>query len=404
MADILVGKQGKSLETSDKLQAFSRVIIRTGQQDSDGNDIVYTAGNTTGRTLEIDNPWGSQAIADNILAKIQGWAYQPMTAGSVKLPPAFELGDSVVVNDVYSGVYNAKVRFSSVFAGDVEAPLDKEIDHEYKFETSTERKYTRKFEDVITRLNFFSDSIQAKVDKQSNGSTFGWQLTDSAWTIFNQSGTLFKVDANGAYVKGEIQASSGKVGGFTIGANAIYNNISSYGGLQETGVYIGTNGIQLGNKFKVDANGNMTASSGTFTGTISAKNISYGGSNGTLSGSAITASSLGLSQLTSGINTSLGYADFSNQVFNNRSRVKYMDCQYLYSTVAANLKELIIDSARLTYDNKAVVWKSVEVVTGVSISQGDYKGIVQMTNGSYYTCRGNPSASVSTGMIYYLGR
>ena len=317
MADILVDKQSKTLDISDRFDGYSRVIIRTGQQDSNGNDIAYISGNTTGRTLEVYNPWGNQAVADNILQRIQGWAYQPMMADSVKLPPAFEIGDSVTVNNVFSGVYNAKVRFSSVFAGDIEAPVDQEINHEYQFEDSRERQYTRKINAAIARLNFYADSIEAKVDKVSNNSSFGWRLTELNWSVFNEIGNLFSVDANGAYIKGEVQAGSGKIGGFNIGSRGLWNNQSSFGGQEATGVYIGTDGIQLGTKFRVDAQGNLYASSGHFDGDVYARNILYGtgsgGQNyGYLPGGAISQYSLDSSQFVEAVRNSLGYANAFN--------------------------------------------------------------------------------------------
>lgn len=324
MADILVDKKAQSLDISEAFDGYSRVVIKTGQTDDEGNDIAYVAGNESGRTLEIENPWGNQEIADNILSKIEGWAYQPMSADSATLNPAFEVGDSVVVNNVFSGIYSSKVRFSRLFTGDIEAPYDKEINHEYQYEDSQERKFTRKLNDAVARLNFYADSIEAKVDKVSEGSTFGWRLDEDSWDVFNQGGTIFSIDAGGAYVKGEIQASSGKIGGFTINNNGLSTNNQTYGGGEETGVYIGSNGIQLGTRFRVDSQGNLYAGSGSFDGNVYAKNISYGGSAGYFSGGGLSLASIDTSRFMQGIVNSLGFADFSWDVFNNRDTANFL--------------------------------------------------------------------------------
>ncbi len=324
MADILVDKKAQSLDISEAFDGYSRVVIKTGQTDDEGNDIAYVAGNESGRTLEIENPWGNQEIADNILSKIEGWAYQPMSADSATLNPAFEVGDSVVVNNVFSGIYSSKVRFSRLFTGDIEAPYDKEINHEYQYEDSQERKFTRKLNDAVARLNFYADSIEAKVDKVSEGSTFGWRLDEDSWDVFNQGGTIFSIDAGGAYVKGEIQASSGKIGGFTINNNGLSTNNQTYGGGEQTGVYIGSNGIQLGTRFRVDSQGNLYAGSGSFDGNVYAKNISYGGSAGYFSGGGLSLASIDTSRFVQGIVNSLGFADFSWDVFNNRDTANYL--------------------------------------------------------------------------------
>lgn len=316
MADIFVDKNATNLDISDKFQGYSRVVIKTGETDENGNDIAYIAGDTTGRTLEIENPWGNQAVADNILAKIQGWAYQPMQSEGASVNPAFEVGDSVSINNIYSGIYDSKVNFSRLFLADIAAPADKEIDHEYQYESNELRVFTRKINDAVARMNFYADKIEAKVDKQSGGTTFGWSLDEDSWDVFNNNGTIFSINSGGAYVKGEIQAGTGKIGNFNIGANGLWNNQSSFGGQEETGVYIGTDGIQLGTKFRVDNQGNLYAANGTFDGNIYAKNIRYGGDFGTLSGGAITPWSIDTGQFVQSVRDSLGFANFSNAVFN----------------------------------------------------------------------------------------
>lgn len=98
--------------------------------------------------------------------------------------------------------------------------------------------------------------------------------------------------ANDAVITGDITAKSGTIGGFTIGDNSITTNDMTWDGSQKTGVYIGTNGIRLGSNFGVDSSGNLYAASGTFTGTVYAGNIEYGGNKGTLNGSGITDSTI----------------------------------------------------------------------------------------------------------------
>ena len=171
----------------------------------------------------------------------------------------------------------------------------------------------------------------------------------------NGNKVVWKVDKDGAAVEGTIRATDGIIGGFTIGQNAIYKDIDTFGSEEKTsGVYLGTNGIQLGKQFKVDSRGAVTASnliinggsinlgkysnngaddyrfkvtsngyvyatslyitggsidigngkfrvdsagnlyatSGTFSGNVYAKNIQYGGNYGTFSGAGLTAGSI----------------------------------------------------------------------------------------------------------------
>lgn len=99
---------------------------------------------------------------------------------------------------------------------------------------------------------------------------------------------------------------------------------------------------------------------GGSSGNIALSTI-IGGSSGNIGGSTITtANTVG------GINTSLGYADFSNSVFNSQSQVTYMDASYVWARVAARLAQVIIDDY-LTFDNYAVTWKTT-TIGGVTIN------------------------------------
>jgi hypothetical protein len=182
-------------------------------------------------------------------------------------------------------------------ASDIAAPQDEEINHEFAFESPTERKFSRELGDVRADLRVQSDEISAKVSATSIGQSFGWELLSDHWSVTANGQEVFRVDQNGGTFTGEVVASSGRIGGFTISASAIYNNISEFGGSQSNGVYIGTDGIQLGQGFRVDASGHMTCQNATVQGTIRAGDIQYGGSNGYFNGGGIYGGSVGTSQL-----------------------------------------------------------------------------------------------------------
>lgn len=251
-----LSKRYMGLDVSPQFDGYSGVEIVVDENTS------YFAGSVNGRVITIQNPWGTQAQADNILAAIQGFQYQPYTADGALLDPAAEIGDGVSLNGMYSGLYKISRNYSSLMATNISAPQDEEIDHEYPFETKTNREITRKFMAVESEFTLQSTEIAAKVSKTSpEGQTsFSWNLTDSAWEVKSNGNTIFKVDNSGAQVTGVITATSGMIGNFNIGDTAIWNNISSMSGVQTTGVYLGTDGIKLGQKFSVDKAGNATAS------------------------------------------------------------------------------------------------------------------------------------------------
>lgn len=86
------------------------------------------------------------------------------------------------------------------------------------------------------------------------------------------------LSASGVDISGKVKASEGSIGNFTLG-NALYSGTTktTYASTA-AGVYIGTDGIAMGqnNPFKVDSNGNLTASKATITGVITANSGKIG--------------------------------------------------------------------------------------------------------------------------------
>lgn len=259
-----IGKEAQNVDIAEPLEPYSGVRIIVGV-DEDYNELVYFAGDESGRVLEVENPFGSQAMANAILSSIQDYSYQPLYADGALLNPAAEIGDSVAVNGVYSGIYTRATTFGTLMASDISAPTNEEVIHEFNIQTPEERKFQRLNYDIQSEFKTTASEISAKVSKNSpQGQTsFGWSLQDNQWTVFNQSGNILRATASGLEVTGKIQADEGYIGGengFVIKASAIYNGITELNGQGERGVYLGTDGLQIGQGFIADSYGNVKAS------------------------------------------------------------------------------------------------------------------------------------------------
>ena len=340
----------KSLDTAPETDGYSGVLIFAGQNE-EGSNIEYFAGDRSGKVLEITNEWGSQAQADAIYRKIRGFRYQPYKAAGTTIDPSVEIGDAVTIADTYGGVFLRATDYRDT-TSDLEAPSNEEIEHEFQIQSPTNRQYERFTRSVRSSLSITAtkiaaeveareaadkairatlsvqaDAIEARVTKEGgSSSSFGWKLLNNSWTVSGNGKEIFTVDRNGAKVEGEIRATSGKIGGFDIQKNYLSYNNQTWGGTNTRGCYIGSSGIQLGKNFKVDMSGKLTASSGRFEGTVYAGSIDYGGDAGYFSGGGLSSGSVGAGkivgnslstgQFAGGVNTSLGYADFANGVFN----------------------------------------------------------------------------------------
>lgn len=178
---VYLGKNAARMETSPAFDAYSKVVIIAGE-DGDGNQIVYEAGDDTGRTLEVTNPLiydeeEGKKIAADMLARIKGYAYQPFTATGALLDPAAELGDGITVNGTYSVLASQDTRFGALSASDIAAPAGGEIDHEYPYESSAMKQIERRIAQTRVSFKVGMDAISAEVagvyaDEWASGVTY----------------------------------------------------------------------------------------------------------------------------------------------------------------------------------------------------------------------------------------
>lgn len=374
----------QQFDISEQLDAYTKVVIKVS------DELSYTAGNDIGRTLTIENPWGTQEMANNLLNSFRGFQYQPYTAEGSLLDPAAELGDGVSILGVYGGLYVQKSTYGHLYTADISAPKTEEIDDKVKFIPQPDRVVERKFletkatlkiqadlisaevearindvEKINAKLSVQADQIAAKVSKTGGDSrSFGWTLTDSSWELQSNSTVVFKATSSGVEVRGKITATSGKIGGFDILSNYLSYNGQTWGGTNSIGIYLGSNGIQLGRNFRVDNQGNLYATSGTFTGAVRAGNIQYGDDAGYMSGYGISSHSLsgnrlkyntvGTSYTSSGINTSLGYADWSYGVLNGWNIANNINCRTIVSTADMTAKNFYLNGYEISRSQKTV--------------------------------------------------
>ena len=374
-----IGKRAESLDVLGKFSSISKVEVNVTE------NLFYEAGDSSGWTLTVDCPFGTQAMANNLLAMLQGYVYQPFEARRSIANPATELGDGVTVGDVYGGIYAIYHKCGPLHLADLSAPADEEIDHEYKYEPKATRKIERQIAAVQSQLvieageirgevsdavnqiegqlSVQSSQIAAKVSQTGgNSSSFGWQLLSSGFLLKSGNKTVFQANSSGITVTGQVNATSGYIGngssGFLIGSRSISNGKSSLSD-GNYGVYIGTDGIALGPNFKVDSSGNLTANSGTFTGYVRANMVQSGGDAGYITGGQIGSRAISVGKCSYGINTSLGNADYSADVFSGAATANYMK---------ANSVRVNGGNSFYVY-GKQVVWATIKYKNDAGVTQ-----------------------------------
>jgi len=280
-------------------QAINKLIIR----DEDNEEII-TVGSGDNAYVMANNMllYGKtanelQTIAQNIYNRISVVTYVPFEI-EVKGNPCFQVGDPVYFTTVdgevvssyilrrnYKGIQSQKDTYSAdgfEKRAEVTVSVNDEL---IKLRNKTNRldrdleHTTSVLEDEVldpdnplslkSEIDQTASDITLKVDKTSgqSGDSFSYEMNSSKAEFKNSGNTVLKIDSNGAVINGKVTAKSGYIGngssGFTIGNTSIYNGLSSMSATG-TGVYIGTDGINLGYNFRVTSGGVADITSARF--------------------------------------------------------------------------------------------------------------------------------------------
>lgn len=138
-------------------------ISRVDLLDENG-DLLHTAGDDTGRTLEAVHPDATQEMAESILASVRGFTYRPYEAQEAFLDPAAELGDGITLNGVYSLLAHASTDYDALCLSDLEAPASDEIDEEYPYKDPLERLIQRNIQSVRSFITKTATEIKLSVE------------------------------------------------------------------------------------------------------------------------------------------------------------------------------------------------------------------------------------------------
>lgn len=212
---VFVGQSIQQLSSSPDWGSYSKVILKTDEGEG------YVAGDDSGLTLEAECPYANQAIADAVLADLQGKSYKPYDGSSAYITPAAEIGDGMTSDGFYSGIYSMSRKFSKISAADIAAPSDTEVQHEIQYEPQSERKFTRKMKEISSALVQKVDSISAWVRGDQK---FEWSLMEDCMEWKANNNTVMKISSAGLEVTGTIKGGSIITGSLTVGNTSITAN------------------------------------------------------------------------------------------------------------------------------------------------------------------------------------
>lgn len=300
---VFVGTKAGGLETSPQFEPISKIILLVDSEN------YYEAGNDTGRTLEITCPYGTQAMANNLLSSLGGYAYQPATATDALIDPAAELGDAVTVGGVYTVLAQMDTTFDSLMTADIGAPGQEEIESEYPYVSQQQSDINRQIAQTRSEISKTSEEIGLRVDGLENQYA-QLKVTIDGVTIEGPGGTTLidggKIDAdelhvNAANIDGTLSANQiNMTGAITWGDlnSSVQSNITS---AQTTASDAQTTANNVSNRVAGWTYPGSTQINGSsiMTGTVTASTL-RGGTIQLLNNSGSAAGTLSLASATSG--------------------------------------------------------------------------------------------------------
>lgn len=289
LSNLYVGERAAGISVPPKFDAISKVVLLVDDEN------YYEAGNGTGRTLELTCPYGTQEMANNILASVSGYQYQPVTATDALADPAVELGDSMTVGGAYSIVAQREIDFGLLLPMGLAAPGQEEIESEYPYVSQQQSEIDRQLAQTRSEIRKTSEEIGLRVDGLSDQYT-ELKVTIDGVTVSGPGGTtLIKGSSiqTSTLAANSISASAVNLtGAITFGdlSTSVQNDINDAYSLAQTA-----------DNAAADANGRIEAWSynggtridGTMiaTGTVTASTL-RGGTVEILTSSGMTAGTL----------------------------------------------------------------------------------------------------------------
>lgn len=216
-----VGKMASSFESYNPDSPITGIRLFLDDENK------FEAGDMDGNVWEMENPYATQEMADNILQSIQGNIYKGYEATAAVLAPEAELGDGITIGGLYSVLAYRKVKFGPGHMSDISAPGDDEPDEEYNYVPKKERDTNRKLAQINSRITKTADEIRLEIENEVEGlsSSFSTKLNEISGRVEGLDGQFaeFKLTVDGFTVEGPggvtlVRGSSIETGSIEVGS------------------------------------------------------------------------------------------------------------------------------------------------------------------------------------------
>ena len=202
-----IGRAVHSLEHYDKVGPITGVSILVDENNE------YVAGDMTGYVFETTCPYGTQAMANDMLASLQGKVYKGFRATDAILSNDAELGDGITIDGEYAMLAYQEITFGPKHTSEIAAPGESILEHEYPYVGSTQRTINRKIAQVNSKITKTSEEIMLEVSNELENlsSSIDVKLDSITSTVQGIDGRVTTVEQTATGLTSTVQGLSGSV-------------------------------------------------------------------------------------------------------------------------------------------------------------------------------------------------
>lgn len=119
----------------------------------------------TGKIMNVTIPFGTQAIANSLLATLSATPFKPYQAECAELNPAAEIGDWVTIGGITSVIAKRVYYLDTMGTSDISADTENEVTDKYPYISDANTNVERTLEQFRSQLSVQSNKIGLVVEQ-----------------------------------------------------------------------------------------------------------------------------------------------------------------------------------------------------------------------------------------------
>ena len=379
-----IGRAVHSLEHYDKVGPITGVSILVDENNE------YVAGDMTGYVFETTCPYGTQAMANAMLASLQGKVYKGFRATDAILDKDAELGDGITIDGEYAMLAYQEITFGPKHTSEIAAPGESILEHEYPYVGSTQKTINRKIAQVNSKITKTSEEIRLEVSNELENlsSSIDVKLGSITSTVQGLGSSVSSIEQKVDSIKLDVTTKDGvstiELTGTGITASSAKIDLSGF--VTFTGLSSGTTTID-GACIKT---GTISAERINLTGAITFGDLDTDAQN-TINGISNTASNA-MSKATSAYNlaNSIDIPNYIKSTYIGRTIIKSptikgnnMEVYGAYKVLDASDSTMGYMGAATGMDATGGITTGVALASSATLSGSGEDGITYATTGNY---------------------